>query len=55
MGKYSSDYNPLKKSVKYPCRNCIHFKVCGDYMRERSCKGRKTAASFRRKHAEGVE
>ena len=28
--------------VKYPCRNCVYFKVCGDNMRTESCKGRMT-------------
>ena len=27
---------------KYPCRNCLYFKVCGDNTRTRHCDGRKT-------------
>lgn len=30
------------KKVKYPCRDCIYFKACGDNMRTTECKGRKT-------------
>lgn len=30
------------KQVKYPCRNCVYFKVCGENMRTQKCKGRKT-------------
>ena len=28
--------------MKYPCRNCIYFKTCGDNMRTVECKGRTT-------------
>ena len=28
--------------AKYPCRNCVYFKVCGDNMRTQECKGRVT-------------
>ncbi len=28
--------------TKYPCRNCIYFKSCGENMRTRPCSGRKT-------------
>lgn len=27
---------------KYPCRNCIYFKVCGNTNRTRPCEGRET-------------
>lgn len=27
---------------KYPCRNCIYFKVCGSTNRTRPCEGRET-------------
>lgn len=27
---------------KYPCRGCIHFKVCGENTRTKSCSGRIT-------------
>jgi len=30
------------KMVKFPCRNCVYFNTCGDNMRTRPCKGRKT-------------
>lgn len=29
-------------NVKYPCRNCVYFNVCGYYTRTESCKGRQT-------------
>lgn len=29
-------------SVKYPCRNCVYFKTCGENTRTESCKGRQT-------------
>jgi len=29
-------------SAKYPCRNCVYFKVCGDNMRTVPCDGRMT-------------
>ena len=32
--------------VKYPCRNCVYFKACGDNMRTESCKGRVTKSEF---------
>lgn len=28
--------------MKYLCRNCIYFSVCGNNMRTEKCKGRKT-------------
>lgn len=28
--------------VKQPCKNCIYFKVCGDYGRRKPCDGRQT-------------
>lgn len=27
---------------KYPCRNCIYFKVCGENTRTKPCDGRTT-------------
>ena len=27
---------------KYPCRNCIYFKACGETTRTMPCKGRQT-------------
>ena len=30
------------KQPKYPCRNCIYFKACGDNTRTTPCKGRMT-------------
>lgn len=36
--------------VKYPCRNCIYFKVCGDNMRTESCKGRKTKSELKKEN-----
>ena len=32
----------MKKSVKYPCQNCIYYKACGSSTRTEPCKGRKT-------------
>lgn len=29
-------------SVKYPCRNCVYFKTCGENTRTEPCKGRQT-------------
>ena len=28
--------------VKYPCRNCVYFKACGESNRTYPCKGRVT-------------
>lgn len=28
--------------VKYPCRNCIYFKACGETTRTEPCDGRMT-------------
>ncbi len=27
---------------RYPCRNCVYFKACGDNMRREPCDGRRT-------------
>lgn len=29
-------------NIKYPCRNCVYFSVCGDSSRTEPCKGRLT-------------
>ena len=29
-------------TARYPCRNCIYFKCCGENMRTYPCAGRKT-------------
>ena len=34
--------------MKYPCRNCIYFKTCGDNMRTVECKGRTTKSEKKR-------
>ena len=31
-----------KTNIKYPCRNCVYFSVCGDSSRTEPCKGRLT-------------
>ena len=36
--------------IKYPCRNCIYFKVCGDNMRTEHCKGRKTKSELKKEN-----
>lgn len=28
------------ENVKYPCRGCIYFKICGSYTRTQACAGR---------------
>ena len=30
------------KEVKFPCRSCIYFKVCGKSTHTYPCEGRKT-------------
>lgn len=30
--------------IKYPCRGCIYFNACGEFMRTMSCSGRVTKA-----------
>lgn len=30
------------EEVKFPCRNCIYFKACGESIRTYPCEGRKT-------------
>lgn len=37
--------------AKYPCRNCIYFKACGDNMRTAPCKGRVTKSEKKREEA----
>ena len=37
----------MKKKVKYPCQNCIYFKVCGENTRTMPCDGRKTKSEER--------
>lgn len=32
----------LKYKVRYPCRNCVYFDVCGLYLRTEPCSGRMT-------------
>lgn len=32
----------LKHKVRYPCRNCVYFDVCGLYLRTEPCRGRVT-------------
>lgn len=39
------------KQVKYPCRNCMYFKVCGENMRMMPCNGRKIKSSVKRESA----
>lgn len=34
--------------MKYPCRNCIYFKTCGDNMRTVECNGRTTKSEKKR-------
>lgn len=34
----------MENTVKYPCRNCIYFKSCGDSQRTEPCNGRVTKA-----------
>lgn len=36
--------------VKYPCRNCIYFKVCGENARTMPCKGRKTKSEAKKEN-----
>ena len=36
--------------IKYPCRNCIYFKACGDNMRTEPCKGRKTKSELKKEN-----
>ena len=36
------------KNVKYPCRNCVYFKTCGDNTRTELCKGRMTKSEQKR-------
>lgn len=33
---------------KYPCRNCVYFRECGDNMRVMPCDGRKTKSEYKR-------
>ena len=35
-------------NVKYPCRNCIYFKACGDNTRTMPCKGRQTKSQHKK-------
>ena len=37
-----------KTMAKYPCRNCVYFKACGDNMRLQPCQGRKTKSEKKR-------
>ena len=37
--------------AKYPCRNCLYFKVCGDNTRTRPCDGRKTKTDAKKERA----
>lgn len=30
------------KQPKYPCRNCVYFKACGETTRTMPCNGRQT-------------
>lgn len=34
---------------QFPCRACIYFKVCGENMRTKPCKGRKTKSQTKEK------
>lgn len=34
---------------KYPCRNCIYFKVCGESTRTATCAGRQTKSEAKKK------
>ena len=34
--------NTTNKTVKYPCRGCVYFNVCGENTRTEPCNGRKT-------------
>ena len=36
------------KEVKFPCRNCIYFKACGESTRTTPCEGRKTEKEKKR-------
>lgn len=36
-------------SVKYPCRNCVYFKICGENTRTEPCKGRQTKTEQKNK------
>ena len=35
--------------VKYPCRNCIYIKACGDTSRTQSCNGRETKSQKKKR------
>ena len=32
----------MKKQPKFPCRDCIYFKACGENNRTEPCEGRET-------------
>lgn len=38
------------KQPKYPCRNCIYFKACGDNTRTMPCKGRQTKSQKKKEN-----
>lgn len=35
-------YHEGPRHVKYPCRNCVYYAVCGSNSRTEPCDGRKT-------------
>lgn len=38
--------------AKYPCRNCVYFKECGENMRTMPCKGRTTKSERKEQNNE---
>ena len=40
------------KPVKYPCRGCVYFNVCGKNTRTEPCNGRKTKSGKKKEQKE---
>lgn len=38
----------MNNVVKYPCRGCVYFKVCGENTRTHPCDGRKTKSEVKK-------
>lgn len=40
-----------KSKVKFPCRNCKHFKICGESGRTEYCAGRELKTKGKSKNS----
>lgn len=38
----------MEKIVKYPCRGCVYYHICGSYSRTEKCDGRATKRDLKR-------